>query len=80
MKRSYVKDVKVGESVLLKGWVYKVRDLTKLVFLLLRDSSGIVQCITKDKKIIDKISKLSLESVIEVHGKVRKAYTRKNKI
>lgn len=73
MKRSYVKEVKLGESVLLRGWVHKVRDLTKLVFLLLRDSSGIVQCITKDKKIIDEISKLSLESVIEVHGKVRKA-------
>lgn len=73
MKRSYVKDVKTGESVLLKGWVHKVRNLTQLAFLLLRDSSGIVQCITKDKKIINEISKLSLDSVIEVQGKVKKA-------
>lgn len=73
MKRSYVKDVKTGESVLLKGWVHKVRNLTQLAFLLLRDSSGIVQCITKDKKIVNEISKLSLDSVIEVQGKVKKA-------
>ena len=73
MKRSYVKDVDAGKSVLLKGWVHKVRNLTQLAFLLLRDSSGIVQCITKDKKIINEISKLSLDSVIEIQGKVKKA-------
>ena len=73
MKREYVKDIKVGKKVLLKGWVYEIRDLAKLKFLLLRDSSGIVQCIIKDKELMNKISELSLESVVEVEGEVKKA-------
>jgi len=73
MEREYVKDVKVGKKVLLKGWVYEIRDLAKLKFLLLRDSSGIVQCIIKDKELMNKISELSLESVVEVEGEVKKA-------
>ncbi len=73
MKRTYIKDIKVGESVFLQGWIYEIRDLAKLKFLLLRDSSGIVQCIIKDKEMIKKSSGLTLESVVELQGKVKKA-------
>jgi len=73
MKRTYIKDIKAGQSVFLQGWVYEIRDLAKLKFLLLRDSSGIVQCIIKDKEMIKKISGLTLESVVELQGKVKKA-------
>ncbi len=83
MKRSYVKDLKAGESVFLKGWVYEIRELAKLKFLVLRDMTGMVQCVAEDKKIMDKVSKLTLESVVEIYGKVRRAkvkaeYARKN--
>jgi len=71
-KRTYIKDLKSGE-VLIKGWVYEIRDLAKLKFLLLRDITGIVQCIIKDEKIIKRIPELSLESVVEIKGKVKKA-------
>lgn len=73
MERKYISDVKSGENVLLKGWVYEIRDLAKLKFFLLRDSSGIIQCIVKDKKLIDKFSELTLESVVEIKGQVKKA-------
>jgi len=73
MKRSYIGDIKAGESVLLKGWAYEVRNLAKLKFILLRDSSGFVQCIVKDKNMVHKIVDLTLESVIEIKGKVKKA-------
>lgn len=73
MERKYIEDVKLGESVLLKGWIYEIRDLAKLKFLLLRDSSGIVQCIVKDGNLVKKISELTLESVVEITGKVNKA-------
>ncbi len=73
MERSYIRHIKAGESVLLKGWVYEIRDLAKLKFLLLRDFSGIVQCVVKDEKIIKNISELTLESVVEIRGKVKKA-------
>ena len=73
MERSYVSELKAGESVVLKGWIYEIRSLAKMAFLILRDSSGMVQCISKDEKIVKEIAGLTLESVIEIHGKVKKA-------
>jgi len=73
MKRQYIRDVKAGESVLLNGWVQDIRDLAKLKFLMLRDCSGMIQCIVKDKEVLNKISELTLESVVEIKGKVKEA-------
>ena len=73
MERSYVSELKAGEDVLLKGWIYEIRGLSKMKFILLRDFSGIVQCILKDEKLIKEISSLTLESVVEVKGRVKKA-------
>lgn len=73
MQRNYISDLKAGESVLLKGWAYEVRSMAKMAFILLRDSSGIVQCIVKDEKILKEVSNVTLESVVEIHGKVKKA-------
>lgn len=72
MKRSYVSELKSGQGVLLKGWVYEIRELGKMRFLLLRDASGIVQCVLKKgSKGFDE--ELTLESVVSIKGKVRKA-------
>jgi len=73
MERSYVKDVKEGKEVLLKGWVYEIRALAKLKFIVLRDTTGMVQCVVTEKKIFDKVADLTLESVVEIKGKVKKA-------
>jgi len=70
MIRSYVSDLKSGEEVLIKGWVYEIRNLSNMAFILLRDFSGIVQCVIKDKSLMNNIS---LESVVEIRGKVKKA-------
>jgi aspartyl-tRNA synthetase len=71
MERTYVKDLNPGKSVMLKGWIHEVRDLQKVKFLLLRDSSGLVQCVVKGDKI--SISDLTLETVVEIEGKAVKA-------
>jgi len=73
MERSYVSDLKPGQDVLLKGWVYEIRNLSNMAFLLLRDFSGIVQCVVKDKSLL---GNLSLESVVEIQGKVKKSNVR----
>ncbi|MGA2130585.1 MAG: aspartate--tRNA(Asn) ligase [Candidatus Pacearchaeota archaeon] len=73
MARDYVSELKPGKEALLKGWVYEVRSLSNMVFLLIRDSSGIVQCIVKEKSLISKAKDLTLESVVEISGKVKKA-------
>ena len=73
MERTFVKDLKSGQDVLLKGWVFEIRELSKMDFILLREISGMVQCVIKDEKLLKKISDLTLESVIEIRGKVKSA-------
>jgi len=68
MERTYIDEVKSGKEVLLKGWVYEIRALAKLKFILLRDATGIIQCVVKKD-----IPELSLESVVEIQGKAKKA-------
>ena len=73
MERVYISEIKVKQEVLLKGWVYEIRELSKMAFILLRDFSGMVQCIVKDEKLLKKISEITLESVVEIRGKVKPA-------
>lgn len=73
MPRTYIKDIKQGKEVELWGWIHEIRDLAKIKFILLRDATGIIQCITKDKKLFKKIFEIPLESVIKIKGKAKKA-------
>lgn len=75
MKRTYAKGIKekVGQLVLIKGWVHTIRNQGSIKFLLVRDISGIVQAVVskenaKASKLIDN---LSLESVIEIKGQAK---------
>ncbi len=56
---------KVGSEVLLYGWVHSIRQHGNVVFVDLRDRSGIVQLVG-DQQLAD----LSRESVVEIQGKV----------
>ncbi len=71
MERSYIKDVKEGESILLEGWVQEVRNVGKMKFILLRDITGIIQGIVADKKLLDSVP--SIESVVAISGKIKSA-------
>lgn len=73
MERSYISEIKAGQEVLLKGWAFEIRGLSKMAFILLRDFSGMVQCVIKDEKLLKKISEITLESVVEIKGKVKSA-------
>ena len=66
-----------GKEVEVYGWVYDIRDLGKLSFLVLRDISGEIQ-ITAHKDNTDKIlfamlGKVNRESVVKIIGKVKKS-------
>ena len=71
-----IKDV--GKEVLLHGWVMKKRDLGGVIFIDLRDRSGIIQLIVNpDNKYYDIASNLKSEYIIEVNGIIRER-TNKN--
>ncbi len=72
MERTYIKDVKKGQ-VFIEGWIHELRDLAKIKFILLRDMTGVIQCITKDEKLFKKFLELSQESVISIKGDSRDA-------
>ena len=75
MKRSYVSELKSEQKVLLKGWVFEIRELGKTRFLLLRDASGIIQCVLKQgSKGFNE--ELTLESVVGIKGKVKEAHVK----
>lgn len=64
-----IKDV--GEMLTLYGWVQKKRDLGGVVFIDLRDRSGIVQVVVRDgASFYEQAVALKSESVIKVVGEV----------
>ncbi|MFD3156075.1 aspartate--tRNA(Asn) ligase [Haloimpatiens sp. FM7330] len=70
MNRTLVNQIKtkVNQEVKMMGWVHRIRKLSKIAFIVLRDRTGIVQCVVDTKQI--NIKSLKLESVIELKGKV----------
>ncbi len=61
----------VGDEVTLFGWVYKKRNLGGLVFIDLRDRSGIIQVVVRpESECYDISDTLKNEYVIEVSGKI----------
>lgn len=61
----------VGQKVNLAGWVHARRDHGKLIFIDLRDRSGLLQVVFSGK-LHDKADKLRPEYVVAVSGKVKK--------
>ncbi|MBR6133321.1 MAG: aspartate--tRNA ligase [Bacilli bacterium] len=74
MKKVYNNTVNiksVGKNVTLAGWVAKKRDLGGLLFIDLRDRTGIIQLVVNpDNKNYEIANSLKNEYVIEVSGKV----------
>ncbi len=64
----------VGSEVAVRGFVHILRVQSKIIFLILRDITGTVQVIiTKDSPLFEQAKNLSLESVVGIVGKVKKA-------
>ena len=65
-----------GETVTIMGWVQKNRNKGGLVFIDIRDRSGIIQVVCEEGKtdaaLIEKAAKLRSEYVVAVVGKVEK--------
>ena len=74
---AYIEDLKkhVGQEVTLRGWLYNKRVKGKIAFLLIRDGSGIVQCVAVKNEVGEEkfalCDRLPQESSVEVTGTVR---------
>ena len=69
-----VRESDIGKQVCVMGWVQKQRDLGNLIFIDLRDRTGIVQLAFDDKsekEIFDKAFGIRAEYVLAAHGVVR---------
>ena len=66
---------KTGE-VLVRGWLHHKRSSGGILFIFIRDGSGIIQCTLRrdeiGEKLFDQIERLPVESVIELKGTARK--------
>jgi len=69
MKKIFIKDTvkKIGDEVDLYGWVDSKRDHKKIVFIDLRDRSGVVQIVGSED-----FGRLSPEDVVHINGLVKK--------
>jgi len=57
----------VGQTVKVAGWINSIRNLGSLVFMTLRDETGLVQIISEDE---EKLKDLTRESTVTITGKV----------
>lgn len=58
-----------GQDVLIRGWVYRLRGLAKTTFVVLKDVSGLVQCVAASESL--KGMALKLDDAVEIFGRVR---------
>ncbi len=78
VKNIYINDVSKydGKKVLIRGWLYNKRSSGNIVFLLVRDGAGMLQCVVSknnvDNKVFESVQKITQESSLIVTGNVRK--------
>ena len=63
-----LRSTNIGEEVRIAGWVEQIRNLGSLVFMTLRDETGLIQLISED---IEKYKDITRESTITAEGIVR---------
>ena len=73
----------VDKEVTVMGWTQRRRNLGSLIFVDLRDKTGLVQVVfddTTDEKVFEKAQNIRSEYVLAVKGKVRERESKTNKI
>ncbi|MDD5178124.1 MAG: asparagine--tRNA ligase [Candidatus Nanoarchaeia archaeon] len=62
-------------KVAIRGWVYRERKSNQFIFLIIRDSSNIIQTVIKKEKVNEKIwvsaEKILIESSVEIEGTIK---------
>jgi asparaginyl-tRNA synthetase len=65
-----------GAHVLFRGWLHHIRSSGGILFLQLRDGTGVIQCTLKKDRMtpteFERLAATPIESTIEISGEVRK--------
>lgn len=72
MERTLIGELesKLGQQVKLKGWVLRIRRLSQVNFIILRDRSGTVQVVL-EPELLQGEKTITVESVVEIKGMLR---------
>jgi nondiscriminating aspartyl-tRNA synthetase len=58
-----------AEPVLIRGWIYRLRELSKTTFIVVKDCTGEIQCVADSASL--RGVNLKLDEPVEIKGKVR---------
>lgn len=76
INRTHIRNISehAGQEATVAGFVHALRVQSKIVFINVRDITGIIQVVvTTDNSEFDKAKELSLESVVMITGKVKES-------
>ena len=65
---------KKPKKIRVRGWVYRIRKLKDKIFIVLRDSTEILQCVVDKQKVKEKfkeIEEIGIESSLIIEGEIR---------
>ncbi len=69
-------DSSIGSTREVRGWVYRSRTSGKLAFIILRDSTNIIQCVARSENFKEEdfklLSSLTIESSLSLSGTVKR--------
>lgn len=73
MKRIMINklDNYINRKVQIEGWIYRIRKLKAITFVILRDRTGLVQCVIDNNNMDVTLTKL--ESVVSIIGEVKES-------
>jgi aspartyl-tRNA synthetase len=63
---------RLEQKVILQGWLDTKRNLKGIIFLLLRDYSGIIQVVISEQSHIELLEPVRVESVLQIKGTIKK--------
>jgi asparaginyl-tRNA synthetase len=61
-----------GKHVAIRGWIYRKRESKDVIFLIIRDATGIIQCtVKKENKSWNDAEKVTIESSVSLTGIIK---------
>ena len=60
----------VGQKVVLAGWLHRLRRLSNVSFVVLRDGRGLAQVVVNDAALLERVAAFQPESVLRIEGEV----------